>query len=270
MNILISGDCGFIGQHLVSKLIELKHNLRGMYIRHSEMEDIRSYADCLVNTKGQDCVVHLAAFTDVQESLKDKLSYCQNNIQGTVNLLEASRANGVKRFIFASSAAAQNPQSPYGVTKLCGEIWCDIFQKCYGLSTVSLRFFNVYGKGTDRGVIPTWIKKIKNGERITVYGGNQVRDFIYIEDIVSAIIHAIDIEDVGVYEVGTGKGTRMKNLCTTIFDIVGSEHEKILMPQKTGDIYLSTAYTNQEHLDYRKTGWRAQYTLEQGLREMLR
>jgi UDP-glucose 4-epimerase len=277
MRILVSGSEGFIASHLIPKLKELGHDVTGMDIKvisptsdnwlHSE--DIRSYPDCLVHTRNIDCVVHLAAFIDVQESLRDKMTYCQNNIQGTVNLLEASRANGVKRFIFASSAAADSPQSPYGVTKLCGEYWCDIFNKCYGLSTISLRFFNVYGKGTDKGVIPTWIKAVKLGNGIKVNGGKQVRDFIYVSDIVDAIIHTINIEDVGVYEVGTGKGTQLwGDLVPTLERVMEKEFSWVVDKPPENETQISVAYTTEESMDYRETGWKPKYTLEQGLREM--
>jgi UDP-glucose 4-epimerase len=276
MRILVSGDKGFIGSHLIPKLKELGHQVVGMDIKvisptgdnwlHSE--DIRSYPDCLVHTRGVDCVVHLAAFIDVQESLRDKMTYCQNNIQGTVNLLEVARVNGVERFIFASSAAADLPQSPYGVTKLCGEQWCDIFQKCYGLSTVSLRFFNVYGKGTDKGVIPTWINAIKNGEKPVVYGGNQTRDFIYVDDVVDSIIKAMECDATGVCEVGTGRGVKIYDLAHDLVDIMGSKVRVQIENQREGEVEESHA----RHMAHTQAwlGFKPKYTLEQGIKEMLK
>jgi UDP-glucose 4-epimerase len=189
-----------------------------------------------------------------------------------MNLLDIASTKGVKRFIFASSAAASDPQSPYGVTKLCGEHWCDIFQKCYELSTVSLRFFNVFGKGTDKGVIPTWIKAIKNGERLVIYGGNQVRDFIYVDDVVRSIICAMNKQtyDVnGVFEVGTGIGTSIWELYEGLVEVTGDNSFKPFQKeQPKGEIQESIAHDTERTLDY--LGFKARYTLEQGLREMLR
>jgi UDP-glucose 4-epimerase len=266
MNILISGDCGFVGQHLVSKLT-LKHNLRGMDIKHSSWEDIRNYGDCLVNMEKQDVVIHLAAFTDVQQSITSTPLYSVNNIEGTLNLLNAAKNMGVKRFIFASSAAADNPQSPYGVTKLCGEHWCDVFQKCYGLSTVSLRFFNVYGKGTDKGVIPIWIDKIRKSERPIIYGGNQIRDFVYVDDVVRAIICAMECDATGTYEVGTGCGIAIFDLAFVLLEAMKSKLKIIPEEAKAGEIQESIATDTERTLDY--LGFKAKYTLKQGLKEML-
>jgi nucleoside-diphosphate-sugar epimerase len=268
MNILVTGSKGFVASHLIPKLKDSGHEVIGMDIKANY--DCEDYGDCLELIKDIDVVIHLAAYIDVQESIRKPAIYFANNLGGLVNMLNGSLGNKVKRFIFASSAAADLPQSPYGATKLCGEIWCDIFQKCYGLSTISLRFFNVYGNGTEKGVIPTWIKAVKEGRGIKVNGGKQIRDFIYVDDIVDAIIHAIAIKDRGVYEVGTGKGTQLwGDLVPTLERVMGKEFSWTVDKQPENEIGISTAYTTEESMDYRETGWKPKYTLEQGLKEML-
>lgn len=268
MNILVTGSEGFISSHLIPKLKELDHSVIDMDIKNSNIENVWLYQACLSKTEGIDCVVHLAAQIDVQQSIERPTWYNLNNVDGTLNMLVASKQNKVKRFIFASSAAADLPQSPYGLTKLCGEQWCDIFNRCYGLSTISLRFFNVYGKGTDKGVIPTWIKAIKNGERPVIYGGNQVRDFIYVEDVVRAIICAMDCEATGVCEVGTGQGTTIYNLACWISSILKLDGKLEMHKQLEGEIQESIA----RHTSHTQAwiGFKSHYTIEQGLREMLK
>ncbi len=268
MNILVTGSSGFISLHLIPKLEEQGHHLNKMDVKNDKWDDVRKYSQCRFATLGVDCVIHLAAQIDVQQSIERPVWYNQNNTDGTLNLLQACVENKVKRFIFASTAAADSPQSPYGASKLCGETWCDIFNKCYGLSTISLRFFNVYGQGTDKGVIPTWIKAIKNGEGPIIYGGNQVRDFIYVDDVVRAIICAIECEAIGVCEVGTGKGIAIFDLAQEILGVMESDLKIIPKERKEGEIEESIA----RHTAHTQAwiGFKSHYTLEQGLSEMIK
>jgi nucleoside-diphosphate-sugar epimerase len=276
MNILVSGSEGFIASHLIPKLKELGNTVVGMDIKNGKKYDVRDISNCQRMVKGKDIVIHLAALTDVQQSIDEPLEYELSDTTAVTNMLMVSIIEQWKndknvRFIFASSAATDDPQSPYGVAKLCGEHWCDIFNKCYGLSTISLRFFNVYGKGADKGVISTWIKAIKNGERPIIYGGNQVRDFIYAKDVVDAIICAMDKQthDVsGVFEVGTGTGTSMDGLFFAITKCMNIGLQPVLEPQRNGEIQESIAKDTEHTLDY--LGFKAQYTLKQGLQEMLK
>jgi UDP-glucose 4-epimerase len=266
VNILVSGSSGFIASHLISKLKELGHKVIGMDIKGKSSLDICNIGDVIIAMRNVDVVVHLAAYTEVQDSIEFPMRYYDNNLTGLMNMLDIASSKKIKRFIFASSAAADNPQSPYGVSKLCGEHWCGIFQKCYGLSTVSLRFFNVYGKGTDKGVIPTWIKAIKNGERPVIYGGNQVRDFIYVKDVVDAIIYAMESQEVGTFEVGTGRGIAIFDLAQDILEVMGSDLKIIPDEKKSGEIEISMAGMGE----LSGLGYKAKYTLKQGLKEMIK
>lgn len=270
MNILVTGSSGFIASHLIPKLEGLGHDVITMDIK--TIGDVRSKEQCLDFTEDMDYVIHLAALTDVQESIRElrlsNFNYYDTNLSGVVKMLNASVKNGVKRFIFASSAAAQNPQSPYGTTKLCGESWCEVFNQCYGLSTISLRFFNVYGIGTNRGVIPTWINQIRQGKRPVIYGGNQIRDFIYVKDVVEAIVCAINSPAVGMCEVGTGRGIAIFDLAQEILSAMKSDLKIIPEERKEGEVQESIARHMAHTLNW--IGFKAQYTLKQGLGEMLK
>jgi UDP-glucose 4-epimerase len=185
--------------------------------------DIRDQELALRACKGIDAVVHLAANTGVIPSIEDPRSDCMANVLGTLNYLEAARQNAVKRFVFASSGAplgeqtppiheemVPRPISPYGASKLCGEAYCSAYYGSYGLETVALRFGNVYGPhSTHKGsVVAKFIKHIMASEPLPIYGdGNQTRDFVYVEDLVEAIVAAIEKAGLGgqVFQIATHK-----------------------------------------------------------------
>jgi nucleoside-diphosphate-sugar epimerase len=271
MNILVTGSKGFVASHLIPKLKESGHKVVGMDIKETHFQDVRDYACCLARIGNDlpDYVVHLASLIDVQESINAPQSYTDTNITGIVNMLTASKNLGVKRFVFASSAAAENPTSPYGVTKLCGEQWCDVFQKCYGLSTVSLRFFNVYGTGTEKGVIPIFMDKIRKGESPVINGdGEQTRDFVYVNDVVDAIIKAMNSDVNGVYEVGTGMGCTILELCDILLTEMKANLKIKFVKGLDGEIKESICTRKIATMQDLK--WKPQYMLvEKGIREML-
>ena len=165
--------------------------------------DIRDYETCLASCIGAEIIVHLAANTGVGPSVENPRADMESNIIGTFNMLEAARQNTIKRFVFASSGApigevdppiheekSPKPVSPYGASKLSGEGYCSAYYRSFGITTVSLRFGNVYGPRSKHknSVIAKFFKKALNGETLEVYGdGNQTRDFIYMDDLINAI-----------------------------------------------------------------------------------
>jgi len=259
LNILITGGCGFIGTNLIRRLLSGNedHRVRVVddlsagkredlaavcdyedwraqsaestiakcAVRHAPCElvvgDIRDQKLARRACAGIDVVVHLAANTGVIPSIENPQEDCTTNVIGTLNYLEASRANGVKRFVFASSGAplgeqeppiheemVPKPISPYGASKLAGEAYCLAYNGSYGLETVVLRFGNVYGPfSTHKGsVVAKFIKHIMAEEPMPIYGdGNQTRDFIYVEDLVKAIVLAMEKPGIGgqIFQIAT-------------------------------------------------------------------
>lgn len=258
MNILVTGSEGFIGKQLVHKLKKIKgYNVTGMDIKTDG--DICTFSDCNRFIRKQDVVIHLAAKTDVRESIDDPVSYNRNNLYGTFNVLYHSMFYGIKRFIFASSAAADDPVSPYGVQKRAGELYCQSFHSCYGLSTIALRFFNVYGKGNDKGVINTWIDIIKQGKRPTIYGGNQSRDFIYIDDVVDQIIFQVISTRTGVMDIATGCSVNMLDLCDLLLNAMGrTDLIPVIKDQRKGEVQKSIGFPCE-----------CKYSLKKGLEKMV-
>ena len=231
--IIVTGGAGFIGSHIVDRLIAdgyevhvvdnlsagKKENINPKAIFHNV--DIRDYNKLLPVFKDAKYVFHEAAFPQVQYSIENPVETNEINVRGTLNVLEASRINKVKRAIFASSSAVYgsqeilpinenmqiNPLSPYGAQKYIGEVYMKLYSQIYGLETVSLRYFNVYGprqsaEGTYASVIPKFIEFRQKNEPLSITGdGEQTRDFVNIKDIVSANILAMNEEKVEKGEV---------------------------------------------------------------------
>ncbi len=232
MNCLVTGGAGFIGSHLVDRLLELGHNVTILdnfsygniknLIRHHLNQNLKivkqSVCDdlnTLFKENKFDIVFHLAALLRVQHSIEFPEENHHVNVNGTFNLLNTCRKYGVKKFIFSSSCAIYgdqeeilfnegleaNPISPYAVQKLIGEKYCKLFNRLYNMETICLRYFNVYGpgqnpKGEYAALIPLFITKILNNEKPTINGdGNQTRDFVFVEDVVDANICAMKAED---------------------------------------------------------------------------
>ena len=237
MKILVTGSAGFIASHLIPKL-DLKYDVIPMDIKG--IGDVRSQEQCHDFVNEIDVIIHLAALVDVQESIRIPKHYHDTNVGGTLNLLSAAEFFKVKRFIYISSAAADNPTSPYGIQKLTSEKYCDFYHKQYGLSVITLRLFNVYGSGNGKGVIDKWINAVRRNERPVIYGGRQVRDFIYVEDVVDSICSQIESTETGVKDSATGIGTDMLDLCNIILRIMKKTDLKpIVKPQQTGEIQES-------------------------------
>ncbi|MEM3615078.1 MAG: NAD-dependent epimerase/dehydratase family protein [Candidatus Methanomethylicia archaeon] len=279
MRILVTGGAGFIGSHIVGRLLKdgfevsvLDNFCSGL------LENISSYFDMgLKLFEGDvssmkvfdelskysfDVIIHLAALISVDESCKFPLKYHHVNVDGTLNVLEFARRVGVDKFIFASSAAVYgdpihlpinelhplNPRSIYAASKVEGEFFVKVYSKLYGFKSTSLRIFNVYGPrqrlNDYSGVIRIFLDNAFNGKPLTIYGdGMQVRDFIYVDDVVDVIMKFIYAEDFvfDVYNVGTGKPTRIIDLAKLIIDLTGSSSGIVYAPARSGDIRFSYA-----------------------------
>ena len=226
MKYLVTGGAGFIGSHIVDALVEANHevvvldnlssghkeNLSNAWKKITFVEgDVRDAETCLKAAEGCDGIFHEAALVSVPDSINRPRDNHDINITGTLNVLEAARANGVKRVVFASSAAIYGdnpelpkyeamlpePKSPYALAKLTGEYYLKIYAECFGLETVALRYFNVFGPRQDpssmySGVISIFSERIMKGLPITIYGdGEQTRDFVNVKDVVAANLLAM-------------------------------------------------------------------------------
>lgn len=249
--VLITGGCGFIGGHLVDKLLELEYQVKviddfssGTYQHDSDIVqyfpwDISkvSQMDLCNILRDVKCVIHLAAKARVQPSYDDIQRYNEVNVTGTLNLLEACRKVGIKDFIFASSSSVYgnkwtnigsheldhlNPLSPYALQKVIGEEYCDLYESMYGMNCRILRFFNVYGErmiegGQYKQAIRIFLDNYKKGEPFKIFGdGEQRRDFTYVHDIVDGIILSMEKDVRGVFNLGSGQNHSINALCNMI------------------------------------------------------
>lgn len=300
MKILVTGGAGFIGSHLVRHLLAegaqvvviddlstgLKQNLpiddRLTFIEADVDSDIM---EDTVLQGDFDAVVHLAAQTMVNISIDDPLNDAKLNITNTVRLLEAVRKAKVKRFVFASTAAAYGnvteadlpvresrtlkPMSFYGLSKVTVEQYLQMYHQCFGLEYVVLRFANVYGErqgdGGEGGVISIFAKRIANGQSITIFGdGEQTRDFIYAGDIADGIIKALHTDKPNVtYNLSTQTETSLRQLVNILSEVSGTVIKPKYGPERAGDIYKSMLSNERAKIGL---GWADKTDLAEGLR----
>ncbi len=236
-----------------------------------------------------DFVFHQAALPSVQRSIEDPAHTNEVNIRGTLNVLMAARDAGVKKVIYASSSSVYgdtpelpkregmtpNPLSPYAVTKLVGEYYCKVFNDVYGLNTISLRYFNVYGPRQDphseyAAVIPKFVSRILKGEPPIIYGdGQQTRDFTFVKDVVNANILAMNSDATGVYNIASGRRISIQELATLITRLTGRDRdvEPVFDKPRKGDVRHSLADISRARADM---GYKPEYSLERGLEETIR
>ncbi|MDI6895986.1 SDR family oxidoreductase [Methanocella conradii] len=298
--VIITGGAGFIGSSITEELCNENEVIviddlstgRIENIQHLiKSEKIKFIKDTITNIallkrifKDADYVFHQAAIPSVPRSILDPILSNEAGITGTLCVLVAAHDCGVKKVVYASSSSvygdtptlpkrenmASNPLSPYALTKLAGEQYCRIFNEIYGLSTISLRYFNVYGPRQDPGseyaaVIPGFITKTIKGEPITIYGdGEQTRDFTYIKDVVQANIRAAESSATGYYNIAGGKRTSINELADTICRIVGRKVEIRYAPPRPGDIKHSLADITKAKEAF---GYEPKYDLGKGLEE---
>lgn len=300
MNILVTGGAGFIGSHVVEKLLmeechvviidDLSTGIRDHVpanVKFIKM-DICSEELLDVFVKERfDAVIHLAAQTMVPVSLNKPDYDCQVNLLGTVNVLEACRKTGVKRVVFSSTAAvygdvdnvpivesaATRPTSFYGLSKLSVEKYLQMYQQIFGLEYIVLRYANVYGErqgdGGEGGVISIFTRKIGQNEVLTVYGnGDQSRDFIYAGDVAAANYQALMTSYVNcIYNISTQTEVSVNQLIKILEQIAGREVQKQYCPVRDGDIYRSSL-SNQAAQE--KLGWQCEMLLADGLAKTYR
>lgn len=278
---VITGGAGFIGSNVAEAVLEkgcfvrVMDNLSTGHIENlasmisnekfSFLEkDIRDYDACLEVTRGADYVINLAAWGSVPRSIEMPLLYEEINIRGTLNMMEASRQNGVKRFAYASSSSVYGDStdlpklegkegkvlSPYALTKKVDEEYGRLYKKLYGLNTYGMRFFNVFGRHQDpngvyAAVIPKFIKQLLDGERPTINGdGKQSRDFTYIDNVIEGCLRccAASEEAAGTaYNLGAGGREYLIDVYNDICESLGVSVEPLYGPVRTGDIRDSNA-----------------------------
>ncbi|MFQ6082607.1 MAG: SDR family oxidoreductase [Candidatus Aminicenantia bacterium] len=292
---LVTGGAGFIGSHLVDALIEkgdlvlVIDNLstgKKEYINPKAKffeVDLGDFKKIRPVFEGVDFVFHLAAVPRLVPSIQDPISAHQNNLTSTLNVLVASKEAKVKKLIYASSTSVYgnqknlplreetrpNPLNPYALQKYAGELYCKIFAELYGFSTVSLRYFNVFGprqssEGDYACVIGIFLRQKKEGKPLTIVGdGNQRRDFSYVKDVVRATILAAE-KNVGggeVINVAAGNNYSVNELA----EIIGGP--KINIPLRPGEIRESLADISKAK---KLLGWEPKYNLETGLKEIMK
>jgi UDP-glucose 4-epimerase len=289
MKILVTGGGGFIGSHLAARLAELGHDIRildnfasgqrsNMLALPDDVEliegDIQSYERAHNAVIGCDIVFHQAALPSVPRSVQDPLTSNATNITGTLNVLLAARDAGVRRVIFASSSSIYGsspempkredvlplPISPYAAAKLACEGYCRSFADVYGLETVALRYFNVFGPRQDprseyAAAVPKFINELLAGERPTVFGdGEQSRDFAYVENIVEANLLAMDAQGVAgqVFNVACGEAVTVNQLLEELRALLGTDIEADYVAARPGDVRHSLADISRARtaLDY--------------------
>lgn len=326
MKWLITGGCGFIGTALIRRLLEEASSVHGIRIVDnlsvggredlaracnfsevsSEIEagslgefpetgvefvegDILDADLALSAARGADIIVHLAANTGVEPSIKDPRADCASNVIGVLNYLEAARHENVGRLVLASSGAAlgetepplheekaPHPASPYGASKLAGEGYCSAYYRTFGVETVALRFGNVYGPGSGHknSAVARFIKRAMDGQALQIYGdGTQTRDYIYIEDLIEAVHRAATVPGVGgeTFQIATSAETTVLELVEELKAALAASGFKEVEVRHTapraGDPSRNYADTSRA---YETLGWRYEVELYEGLRRTVR
>ena len=302
--VVVTGGAGFIGSHLAGLLADREYHVIILddlstgkkanietLLEKPNVEFIQgSIIDLALLQKvftNANYVFHQAAIPSVPRSIKDPETSHKANVTGTFNVLLAARDNGIKKVVFASSSSVYgdtptlpkvedmipNPLSPYAVTKLTGEYYCRVFQRVYNISTVCLRYFNVYGPKQDpesqyAAVIPKFITSVMNGQSPIIFGdGEQSRDFTYIKDVTEANILAAESDATGIFNIGNGKNITINQLAKLTINLLGNYsitpiHEE----PRPGDVKGSLADVTRA----KTFGYSPKYDLGKGLNETVR
>jgi UDP-glucose 4-epimerase len=296
MRTLVTGGAGFVGSNLVDALLERgdevtvvddvstgkRHNLgRGAQLTELDIRDAEAVTAAVEHTRPE-VIFHLAAQIDVRKSVADPANDSRINIEGTVNVLGAAQAHGVRRFVNTSTGGAiygegqiipapedhpVAPEAPYGLSKFCAEQYCELFTRLHGLSTVSLRYGNVYGPRQDplgeAGVIAIFCGKLLDGGRPTVFGdGLQTRDYIYVSDVVEANLRAAESEIIGPVNIGRGVETNVLELVDALAPHANGAFEAEHAPERPGEVRRIALDASRAR---RELGWEATTDLRDGL-----
>ena len=299
---LVTGGAGFIGSNLCEAILKLGYRVRclddlstgkqenvDLFLDHPNYSfvkgDIKDLETCVKACEGVDYVLNQAAWGSVPRSIEMPLFYCANNVMGTLNMLEAARRQGVKKFVYASSSSVYGDEpvlpkregregnllSPYAVSKRCDEEWAKQYTRHYGLDTYGLRYFNVFGRRQDpngayAAVIPRFLRQLLHGERPTIHGdGRQSRDFTYIENVIEANLKAClaPHEAAGeAYNVAYGGREYLLDIYNGLTKALGVEIEPIFGPERPGDIKHSNADIGKAR---RLLGYDPDWSFERGI-----
>ena len=300
MKAVVTGGAGFIGSNLAEELAKEQENEVVVVDnlstgRRENLQNLKNLKKCLFVEgsvtdldlvrgvfKGCDFVFHQAAIPSVPRSVKDPLATNNVNTNGTLNVVVAARDCGVKKVVFASSSSVYgdtpelpkreemtpNPLSPYAVTKLVGEYYCKVFEEVYGLKTVSLRYFNVYGPRQDphsdyAAVVPKFVKSVSENKPPVIFGdGEQTRDFTFVKDVVRANLLAAKSGATGVFNIASGRRVSINELAEKIIKIQGKELEPVHSEPREGDVKHSLGDISRAQRGF---GFEPRYSLEEGL-----
>ncbi len=303
---LVTGGAGFIGSNLCEAILKLGYKVKCLDDlstgKQSNVDlfkdtpnysfikgDVKDLDTCMKTCEGVDYVLHEAAWGSVPRSIENPLYYCANNIQGTLNMLEAARQNHVKKFVYASSSSVYGDEpnlpkkegiegnllSPYALTKRCDEEWAKQYTMHYGLSTVGLRYFNVFGRRQDpdgayAAVIPKFLKQLLNNERPTINGdGKQSRDFTYIENVIEANLKAClapKEADGKAFNIAYGGREYLIDIYYALTKALGVDIEPIFGPDRAGDIKHSNADINKAK---ELLGYNPDWSFQKGIEEAI-
>jgi UDP-glucose 4-epimerase len=299
--VVVTGGAGFIGSNLAAELLNKFEVtvIDDLSTGHLEnLGDLKDRAEFIRGSvtdldllneafAGAEAVFHQGAVPSVQRSVDNPLATNRANLDGTLNVLVAAKDCGTRKVIYASSSSVYgdtptlpkredmtpNPKSPYAVSKLAGEYYAQVFSELYGLKTVSLRYFNVFGPRQDPGseyaaVIPRFISRILEGKPPVIFGdGEQTRDFTFVKDVVAANILAMKGDAQGVFNIACGQRTSLNELAASIMAICGMSLRPIYDAPRPGDIRDSLADISAAR---ERLGYRPEFDLQRGLAETVR
>jgi len=291
MKIIVTGGSGFLGRHLCRALAQAGHQIKNIDLKaNPEFEtviaDVRDEQKMLIEIKDADLVFHLASLIQAGESVEQPKKYVDYNINGTISVLEAMRQNGIKTFIFSSSAAIYGepkrvpiqeddctiPINPYGMTKLAMEALLSSYVDAHDFTGIALRYFNLYGPEEhhvpETHAIPRFIKQIYNDETVTVWGdGGHQRDYVYIGDIVNAHLKAIELaqkqpQQYHYLNLSNENPASVLDIVRLIEKIMNKQAKIEHFPPRPGDPRVLVADASKAH---QELNWRGKVDLEQGL-----